>query len=126
MVSMRVLALTTTYQALACVLLFVLGLVLWGDAAWAILAGGSLMTLNFLALRWLAARALGGARPRLAYGIVLATKLVLVAALLAILVLVLDMHVLGLALGMSSLPAGIGLATAHTAFAAAPAGSTET
>jgi len=74
MVSLRVLNLATTYQVLTCGLFFTLGLVHWGDAAWAVLAGGCLMTLNFVALRWLAARALAGSRPKLAYGIALAVS----------------------------------------------------
>jgi hypothetical protein len=121
MASLRVLALATYYQAATCLALFVLGLVLWRDGVWAILAGGCLMTVNFIALRLLAARALSGSSPRLAYGVALGGKLVLVAGVLALFILVLDMHVLGLAVGMSSLFFGIGLATAHTAFSARPA-----
>ncbi len=118
MVSARVLTLASIYQVLASVLLVGLGLWLWPERATAIACGALVMTANFFALRLLAARALGGSRPKMAYALLLSLKFAAVAALLALFVLVLELDVLGLALGMSSLFVGIGLATAHAAWSA--------
>lgn len=116
MVSPRMLTRASWYQAASTVALTLLGLWLWPHLAIAIFAGGLLMTSNFAAMRFLLVRALKGKKRKLAYGIALSSKFAVVLGALALLVLVFDIDPMGIAIGMSSLFIGIGLATAHGAF----------
>ena len=125
MVSLRVLTLASVYQVVAAVVLVGLGLWWWPSRVAAVGLGSLVMTINFFALRLLAARALGGSKPKVAYALALSLKFAAVAGLLALFVLVFELDVLGLALGMSSLFFGIGLATAHVACSAPPAPAVE-
>jgi len=117
MATLRSLTLITWYQAGA-VLLASLASLAWSPTrALAALVGGALMTANFWALRVLAARALLGARPKLAAGIALVAKFAVIAGAMAVCILVLHLDLLGFAIGMSSLFIGIAAATVHGAFA---------
>ena len=116
MPSPRYLTWVTRYQAATVILLTGACFVFWPDRALALLSGGVLMTANFWALRFFAARALLGERPKLASGLVLVLKFVAVSALMAVCLLVLKLDVLGFALGLASLFVGIALATLHQAF----------
>ena len=120
MVSPRMLTRASWYQAASTVALTLLGLWLWPHLAIAIFAGGLLMTSNFAAMRYLLVRALQGKKRKLAYGIALASKFAVVLGVLAALILVLEIDPMGIAIGMSSLFFGIGLATAHGAFDTEP------
>ncbi len=120
MVSPRMLTRASWYQAASTAALTLLGLWLWPHQALAIFAGGALMTSNFVAMRVLLLRALAGRKRKLAYGIALASKFAVVLGALAVLVLVLEIDPVGIAIGMSSLFIGIGLAAAHGAFDTEP------
>jgi hypothetical protein len=108
------------YQAASTAVFALLSLWLWPALALAIGVGGALMTANFWAMRVFLARALAGSNRRLAYGIALSVKFVVVLGLLAVLVLVLQIDPIGIAIGMMSLFVGIGLAVAHGAFDSEP------
>ncbi|MEE8408549.1 MAG: hypothetical protein V3T05_02995 [Myxococcota bacterium] len=116
MVSQRVLVLASAYQLGAAIVFSLLSLWLCPERMTAVLFGGLLMTLNFWALRFFAAKALGGSQPKVAYALLLSVKLVAVMGLLAIAMLVLRLDALGIALGLSTLFVGIGFATAHQSF----------
>ena len=116
MVSPRMLTRASWYMAASAVALTLLGLWLWPHQALAIFAGGALMTSNFVAMRFLLVRALQGKKRKLAYGLALAVKFAVVLGIMAILVLVFEIDPMGIAIGMSSMFIGIGLATAHGAF----------
>ena len=115
MSSLRYLTLTTTYQVAAVIFLTGLSTWLWPMRSVAVFAGGALMAANFWALRFLAARAILGKAPKLAAGIALVSKFVIVAGLMAFCILVLRLDVLGFAVGMSSLLVGVFLAMVHQA-----------
>jgi hypothetical protein len=116
MVSPRMLNRASWYQAASTVALTLLGLWLWPHLAIAIFAGGLLMTSNFVAMRYLLVRALQAKKRKLAYGIALSSKFAVVLGVMALLVLYFEIDPMGMAIGMSSLFFGIGLATAHGAF----------
>ena len=116
MVTPRMLSRASWYQAASTVALTLLGLWLWPHLAIAIFAGGLLMTSNFLTMRFLLVRALQSKKRKLAYGIALSAKFAVVLGVLALLVLFLEIDPMGIAIGMTSLLIGIGLATAHGAF----------
>ena len=121
--SVRLLLRVSIYQIAAVLVMSLASLWLWPNRAIAVLSGGGLMALSFWALRFFAAGALTQKRAKLAYGIGLAIKLVVVMALVALFILVLKLDVLGFAIGMSSLFFGIGLATLHEIVSRAPESS---
>jgi small-conductance mechanosensitive channel len=116
MVSLRVLTLAGIYQGASAVVFWALSLWLLPQRHVAVLVGGGLMALNFVALRWLGTRAMNAENRKLAYGLALAFKLIAIMGLMAVLVLVIRIDAIGLALGLSTLFVGIGLGTAHQAF----------
>lgn len=116
MVSKRVLVLASTYQLGAAVAFWLLSLWLWPELMSAVLFGGLLMTLNFWALRFFAAKAMGGNDPKIAYALLLGFKLVATMGLLTLAILVLRLDGVGIAGGLSTLFVGIGLGTAHQSF----------
>ncbi len=121
MVSKRVLVLASAYQLGATVGAGLLSLWLWPEGMTAVLFGGLLMTLNFWALRFFAAKAMGGSQPKVAYALLLAFKLVATMGLLALAILLLHLDAIGVALGLSTLFVGIGFAVAHQSFSQPPA-----
>ncbi len=118
MVSPRVLNLASTYQIVASALLFAFCLFLWMPGVWGVVAGSVLTSVNFWAMRYLANRTLLAENPKLLHALLLAVKFVVVIAVLGTLVLVFDLHPVGLVLGMGTLLLGIFAATAHVAFSA--------
>lgn len=125
MLSPQLLAIISRYQLAVVALGALLTLVFWSDAAPGVVAGGAVMAGNF----WIMRRALEklvdggtGQRTKLLYGLFLIGKFFLVMGSLALMVLVLRLHPLGIAVGMLSLFAGIGLGVAHQALRRAPAG----
>ncbi|MBI5508527.1 MAG: hypothetical protein HY903_07225 [Deltaproteobacteria bacterium] len=119
MVSHKTLFLTSLYQLATTVVFVALSLWLWPSRALAVLAGGALLGVNFWALRYFAVKAFAGSKPKVAYALALAVKLVAMMGLMALCLSVLRLDGLGFGLGLSSLFVAIGLATAHQAFAAA-------
>ena len=116
MATLRSLTLITWYQAATVVVMSLASLLVSPGRTVAVLVGGVIMVLNFWALRFFAARALLGAKPKLAAAVALVVKLVVVAGLMAVCIVVVKLDVLGFAVGMSSLFAGIFLAMVHQAF----------
>jgi len=116
MATLRNLTLTSWYQAAAVAVMTLAFLALSPSRALAVLVGGTIMVANFLALRYFAAKALLGSKPKLAAGVALVVKLVVVAGLMAFCILVVKLDVLGFAVGMSSLFIGVLLAMVHLAF----------
>jgi hypothetical protein len=116
MVSLRVLTLASIYQGAAAAIFWGLSLWLWPGRHVAVLAGGGLMALNLIALRWLGGKAMNAESRKPALALALAAKLVAIMGLIALFVLVFRLDAIGMALGLSTLLAGIGLGTAHQAF----------
>jgi len=121
MVSMRILSLASAYQLVSVVLFSTASAWLLPNRALAVLVSGAVMTLNFFGLRWLASKALNSERRRAAYAVALIGKFFVITGVLAAMVLVFRLDVIGIALGMSTLFVGIGLATVHQSFSAAAA-----
>jgi hypothetical protein len=119
MATLRNLTLTSWYQAATVIFMTLVSLLLSPTRSLAVLTGGTIMVLNFLALRFFAARALLGAKPKLAAAMALIAKLFIVAGLMAFCILVMKLDVLGFAVGMSSLFVGVFLAMIHQAFSPA-------
>lgn len=111
-----VLALTFRYQVITLVALTGLCGWLWPVGLGGLLAGGILMTANFWALGFFAKKALGGAKPKLAYGLAAVLKLAVVLGLLTVCITVLGLNALGIALGLGTLFVGLGIASLHLAF----------
>ncbi len=114
MLTPRTLGLVTLYQLACAVLAAVLTFLLWRPGAVGVLLGGGFGTLNFWGLRLLAERALlGEGKHKLLWGLLLAVKLALALALMAALLIVLRVHPLAFALGLSTMIIGMMLALAH-------------
>ena len=123
MISERILSLTSLYQLGVLALLSLVGLVLWPSHLAGICGGGGLMALNFWGLRYLMKRIMGDGSARVFWAMLLASKTVLVMALLALWMLVVGMDAFGVALGLSTLFFGIGLAVTHQALSPASSGA---
>jgi hypothetical protein len=122
MFSPHLLALISRYQLAAVALAAALTLVLWTEAAPGVVLGGAVMAGNFWIMRTALQKLVGdgtSSRAKLLYGLFLVSKFFLVMGALALLVLVVRVHPLGIAVGMLSLFVGIGLAVAHRALAPA-------
>ncbi|OGQ89576.1 MAG: hypothetical protein A2289_24450 [Deltaproteobacteria bacterium RIFOXYA12_FULL_58_15] len=118
------LTLISLYQLAGLLAFSVLCHVMWPERALGTIVGGGLMALNFWVLRTVTAKALAGAKPKLALLLLLVVKMALMGGLLALLVVIVRIDALGLVIGMSSLFVGIAMATVHQSFTPAePAGS---
>ena len=113
----RVLTLVTWYQLAAVAAGSALSLWLWPTHVVGFLLGGAFATLNFWGLRILVERtaAVKGRRKGI-YGLLLAFRMVLALALMAVLLLVFRVHPLEFALGLASTFVGVTLAMSHVAF----------
>jgi len=106
------------YQAVSAGLLATALLFIWPEGAVGALAGGALMAGNFWLLRVAVTKLMAGGghnRAKLLWGLLLAFKLVVLLALLALFVIVLDLHPVGLAAGMFTLFLALVLASLHQA-----------
>ncbi len=116
--SPKMLNIASVYQV-ACVAVLSLGcLFLWPEGALGVLCGGVVMAGNFWFLRTMLARLMqaGERKGKAAYAIALGFKFVVVAGLLGLMIVVLEIHPLGIALGMMSLFLGVGLGVVHATF----------
>lgn len=110
----RILDIAIRYQLAAATAASLLSLVFWHDGALGVLSGGALMAGNFWFLKSLMGQLLvGSTRSRAVYAVMLGLKLAVALAAMAFLVLVVRVHPLGLALGMATMFAGLGLGVAH-------------
>lgn len=111
----RMLQTASQYQ-LASVAILALGCAaLWPAGALGVLAGGLLMTGNFWFLKTMVQRVFDGPqdKAKAVYALLLAFKFAAVLGALALLILVLEVHPIGIAVGMTSLFFGIGFALVH-------------
>ena len=72
------------------------------------------MGANFWLMRYLLFKAVGGAKPSGAYALLLGLKFGVILAALWILVSVLELHPMGVSLGLVTLFIGIGLGLMHS------------
>ena len=111
----RVLYIAGKYQLGAVVALSAASLAWWPQGAVGVLTGGLLMAANFWMLRVLAFRLAqnGPDGKKIVYGLMLASKMVVVLGIMALLVLVFEIHPVAIAVGMASLFVAICLSAAH-------------
>ncbi len=107
------LTLASRYQFASLAILALASLFVDREIAIATLAGGSLMGANFWLMRFLLFKAMGGAKPSVAYALLLAIKFGVVLLLLWVLVEQLRLHPTGIALGLLTLFIGVGLSVVH-------------
>jgi hypothetical protein len=116
MLSPALLLVISRYQILVVALGGLATLALWPEATLGLVGGGGVMAGNFYLMHRALARITDNTtsrRAKLVYGFFLIGKFFLVMGALALLVLVLKLHPMGIALGMMSLFVGIGLGIAH-------------
>lgn len=106
------------YQLGAVAVLSAASLAWWPQGAVGVVAGGLLMAANFWLLKLLANRltANGPNGTKIVYGLMLASKMVVVLGIMAALVLVFEVHPIGIAVGMASMFIAVGLSAAHMIF----------
>jgi hypothetical protein len=116
MLSPQLLLVISRYQVLVVALAGLVTLFAWPEATPGLVAGGLIMAANF----WLMHQALNrlldasaSRRTKLIYGLFLVLKFFLVMGALAVLVVVLRLHPMGIALGLLSLFAAIVLGVFH-------------
>jgi hypothetical protein len=117
MLSERTLTLTQIYQAASSVCVAAVCAWLWPQAFSGICAGAVLMALNFWALRLVGKRLFGPqASPKKAtYAVMLLMKQVAALVLMSVVLMVLKPDIAGLAVGMTTVFAGILLSMLHQA-----------
>ena len=113
MVSSRMLTLASRYQFATLALLSLISLFVDREVAIGLLAGGVLMGANFWLMRFLLFKAMGGAKPSVAYALLLALKFGIVLVLLWVLISIFQLHPTGIALGLLTLFIGIGISLLH-------------
>jgi hypothetical protein len=116
--SLRFLNLTSIYQVVAVALTSLVTFVAWPAGALSVLFGGGFGAMNFYALRGMGERALSANDHRLAWVLALGLKLVTTLGVMAALVFVLELDVLGFALGLATLFVGLLAALSHITLAA--------
>ena len=111
------------YQLVSVGFLALASAALWPAGALGVLAGGLLMAGNFWFLKTMVHRVFDGPadKAKAVYAVLLAFKFVAALGLLALLILVLEVHPIGVAVGMASLFVGIGLGLVHHALKPPPA-----
>ena len=114
MVTSRMLHLTSRYQLAVLAVMSIGSLFIDRELATGLLAGGTVMGANFWLMRYLLFKAVGGAKPSGAYALLLGLKFGIMLAALWVLVGVLELHPMGISLGMVTLFIGIGLGLMHS------------
>ncbi len=113
--SPAVLDIMTRYQAVAVAIVGTVAAILLPELVAGVLAGGVIMAGNFWLLKTVALKVMQpqAGTSKGPYIVILGFKFIAVFAALGILVLVFDVHPLGLALGMCTLFIGAGMTALH-------------
>jgi hypothetical protein len=108
--STQILRRVSWYQMASLAVLALGALVFRPHALPPLFAGGLLMALNFWLLRTLTRKAFSSPKPKIAYALLLAIKMVAVLGVMAFLILVVRLSPIPFALGLATLFVGLGVA----------------